>query len=70
MSYVSKIYERTRLIHFLLSPYVDRPTKIMRSTIKASKGEALLGVRIDRDLTFKEHVMSMCALKLIKNFMH
>ena len=42
----------------------------MRSTIKASKGEALLGVRIDRDLTFKEHVMSMCALKLIKNFMH
>ena len=32
----------------------------MGSTIKASKEEVLLGVRIDSDLTFKEHVKSIC----------
>lgn len=38
---------------FLLIPFVDRPQKIMGSTIKSVK--VLLGVRIDCDLTFKEH---------------
>ena len=33
----------------------------MGSTIKASKEEVLLGVGIDRDLTFKEHVTSICS---------
>ena len=47
--------------HFLLSPFVERPVKIMGSTIKASKEEVLLGVRIDSDLTFKEHVTSICS---------
>ena len=32
----------------------------MESITKASKEEVLLGVRIDSDLTFKEHVTSMC----------
>ena len=45
--------------HFLLSPFVDRPIKIMGSTIKASKEDLLLRVRIDSDLTFKEHVTSI-----------
>ena len=40
--------------HFLLSPFVGRPIKIMESTIKASKEEVLLGMRIDSDLTLKE----------------
>ena len=35
--------------------------KIMGSTIKASEEELLLGVRIDSDLTFKKHVMSICS---------
>ena len=47
--------------HFLLSPFVERPVKIMGSTIKASKEEVLLGVRIDSDLTFKEYVTSICS---------
>ena len=47
--------------HFLLSPFVDRPIKIMGSTIKASKDEVLFGVRIDSDLTFKKHVTSICS---------
>ena len=34
----------------------DRP-----STIKASKEEVLLGVRTHSDLTFKEHVTSICS---------
>ena len=45
--------------HSLLSPFVDRPIKIMGSTIKASKENLLLRVRIDKDLTFKEHVTSI-----------
>ena len=45
--------------HFLLSPFINRPIKIMGSTIKASKQGVLLGVRIDSDLTFKEHVTSI-----------
>ena len=33
----------------------------MGSTIKANKEEVLLGVRIDNNLTFKEHVTSICS---------
>ena len=33
----------------------------MGSTIKASKEEVLLGVRIDSNLTFKEYVTSICS---------
>ena len=33
----------------------------MGSTIKASKEKVLLGVGIDSDLTFKEHVTSICS---------
>ena len=48
-------------LHFLLRPFVDRPIKIMGSIIKASKEEVLLGARTDSDLTFKEHVTSICS---------
>ena len=54
---------------FLLSPFVDRPVKIMESTIKANKKKVLSGVRIGSDLTFKEHVTSICA-KTNQNSMH
>ena len=47
--------------HFLLSAFAGRPIKIVGSTIKASKEEVLLGVRTDSDLTFKEHVTSICS---------
>ena len=47
--------------HFLLSPFANRPIKIMGSTIKASKEEVLLGVRIDSNLTFKEYVTIICS---------
>ena len=33
--------------HFLLSSFVDRSIKIIGSTIKASKKEVLLGMRIN-----------------------
>ena len=47
--------------HFLLSPLVDRPIKILESSVKARKEEVLLGVRIDSDLSFKEHVTGICS---------
>ena len=40
-------------------PICRQPLKIIGSTIKPSKEEVLLGVRIDSDLTFKEHVTSI-----------
>ena len=45
---------------FLLGTLADIPIKIMGSTIKRSKGEVLFGVRVDSDLTFKEHITSIC----------
>ena len=47
--------------HVFLSPFVYRQVKMMGSTIKASKVEVLLGVTIDSDLSFKEHVTSICS---------
>lgn len=44
-----------RRFQFLLIPFVDRPQKIMGSTIKSIKQEVLLGAGVDCDLTFKEH---------------
>ena len=41
--------------HFILSRFVDRPIK------KWYKEEVLLGVRIDSDLTFREHATSICS---------
>ena len=49
----------------------------MGSTIKASKEEVLLSVRTDSDLTFEEHVASICskanqklhALKRVSKYM-
>ena len=63
--------------HFLLGPFVDRPIKIMGSTIKASKEEVLLSARTDSDLTFEEHVARICskanqklhALKRVSKYM-
>ena len=46
---------------FLLSTLVDIPIKTMGSTIKRSKGEVLIGLRVDSDLTFKEHITSICS---------
>ena len=40
---------------------MDRPTKITGPTIKASKEEVLLGMRINIDLTFKEDITSICS---------
>ena len=45
----------------MIEPFVDRPIKILGSTIKESKEEVLLGVRVDSDLAFKEHVTSICS---------
>ena len=43
--------------HFLLSPFVDRPIKIMGSTIKVSKEDLLLRVRTDKERTRNEYLL-------------
>ena len=50
----------------------------MGSTIEVSKEEVLLGVKINSDLTFKEHVTCICSkanqklhtLKRVSKYMH
>ena len=48
-------------VNFLVGPFVARLMKIMGSSIKSSKDEGLLGVRIDSGLTFKEYLTSICS---------
>ena len=53
---ISNIYDgfkaNSEKFHFLVSAFVDRPIKIMESTIKASKEEVLLGAKIVSDVNF------------------
>ena len=46
---------------FLLLSFVDRQLKIIGSAINASIEEVLLVVKIDSDLTVKEHGTSICS---------
>ena len=47
--------------HFLISPYETKPMQIQNSCIKASSSEELLGTKIDSNLTFHDHIMSLCS---------
>ena len=54
--------------HLLLSPFVDKAIKIENFTIKSSYAEILLGVTIDSNSSFSEHVTYHVQL-LIANYM-
>ena len=47
--------------YFFLIPFIHRLIEIMGSTIKTSKDEVLLAVRIDSNLTFKERAIRICS---------
>ena len=47
--------------HLFLSPFVDKAINIENFTIKSSSAEVLLGVTIDSNLSFSEHVTYLCA---------
>ena len=47
--------------HFLLSPYETKSIQIQNSCIKASFSEELLGIKIDSNLTFHNHITSLCS---------
>ena len=46
--------------NFFLSPYQDSLIKINGSVIKSSNSEKLLGITIDSDFTFEEHINTLC----------
>ena len=46
--------------HLFLSPYEDKTITLENYVIKASGVEELLGVTIDSNLNFKEHILSLC----------
>ena len=47
--------------HFLISPYETKPIQIQNLCIKASSSEELLGIEIDSNLTFHDHIISACS---------
>ena len=47
--------------HLFLSPFIDRALHIENFTIKSSCREVPLGVTIDSNLSFSEHVTYLCA---------
>ena len=63
--------------HFLISPYKTKSIKIKNSRIKASSFEELIGIKIDSNLTFHDHIISLCskankklrALSRVSNYM-
>ena len=48
------------IFHLFLSPYEDQTITVENYFIKSSDAEELLGVTIDSNLNFKEHVLSLC----------
>ena len=46
--------------HFFLSPYQHTSININGSVIKSSNSEKLLGITIDSDFTFEEHINTLC----------
>ena len=47
--------------HFLTSPFERRPLKIRDSIITSGSSEELLGVLIDSELTFHDHITRLCS---------
>ena len=47
--------------HFLISPYETKSIQIQNSYIKASSFEELLRIKIDSNLTFHDHITSLCS---------
>ena len=47
--------------HFLISPYETKSIQIQNSCIKTSSSEELLEIKIDSNLTFHDHIISLCS---------
>ena len=47
--------------HFLISPYEKLSSKILDSTVESSLCEEHLGIRMDSELAFHKHIMSLCS---------
>ena len=47
--------------HFLISPYETKYMQMQNSCIKASSSEELLGIKIDSNLIFHDHILSLCS---------
>ena len=50
----------TGKFHLFLSPYEDQAITVENYFCKSSSVEELLGVTIDSNLKFKEHILSLC----------
>ena len=50
----------TGRFHLFLSPHEDQMITVENHVIKSSAVEELLGVTIESNLTFKDHILSLC----------
>ena len=55
--------------HLLLSGNYSSKITIWNETISSIKCEKLLGIKIDNNLNFKEHIESLCKRQQIKKSM-
>ena len=53
--------------HFLISPYETKSIQIQNPCTKANSPEELLEIKINSNLTFHDHITSLCS-KANKNF--
>ena len=67
LSNIFKWFEHNGLVanssksHFLVGPFVNINLRIADSIIQSSSSEELLGITIDSDLSFSDHISSLCA---------
>ena len=47
--------------HYFKSPYETKSIQIRSSCFKASSSEELLGIKVDSNLTFYDHITSLCS---------
>ena len=48
--------------HFLISPYETKSIQIQNSCIRGSSSEELLRIKSDSNLTFHDHIISLCSI--------
>ena len=56
----NKLKDNAGKFHLFLSPYEDPMITVENYVIKSSGGEEFLGVTVDSNLNFKEHILSLC----------
>ena len=61
MVYENGLIANSSKSHFLITQYETKSKEIQNTCIKASSSEELVGIRTDNNLTFHDHIISLCS---------